>query len=98
MLGNKSDRAGLDRFLGNSGIGVHGEDDDLRRDPAGTQLRDRVEPAEARHGQVGDDEVGLQVDGGLNQTGPVEDGAHHLTMVGEQAVEAFGHHHVVISK
>jgi hypothetical protein len=52
----------------------------------------------ARNGEVCDDEVRLQVDGGFNQTRAVENRAHHLTMVGEQSVQPFGHHHVVIGK
>ena len=98
VLRDEADGAGLNRLFGDAGIGVHREDDDLRRHAASAQLRNCVEPTQARHGEVGDDQVWLQVDSGLDETRSVEDSAHHLAMVGEQTVQPFGHHHVVISE
>ncbi len=98
VLRDEAHGACRNRFLGDPRVGVHREDDDLCRHAARAQLHDRIEPAQSGHREIRDDQVGLQIDSGLDEARPVEDSADHLTVVGEKAVQPLGHHHVVIGE
>ena len=61
---------------------MHGEKDDASVDPLGFQASQRVEPAQDRHGQVGDHDVGPELPNRLDQLTAVGDGAEIVGIVG----------------
>ena len=79
-------------------ISVHGNDNDLALRYQCPQLPRGVDTIQQRHGDVEQDSVRLEPDGGLQQLSTVLDGADDLKVAFQQRTNAFKKENVIVTQ
>ena len=80
------------------GVGVHGQEDHLGGDRLRPEPAQRLEPAHARHGQVGHDDIGPELARGLDQPGAVGHGSDEGELIAQKARESLQDDRVVVGE
>ena len=80
------------------GLAVLAQDEDLRARDEPPDLERRLQPAESGHGDIHDDEVGLERHGEIDRLLPVGGLAHHIQVAGrsEEGAHAVADDRVVV--
>ena len=75
---------------------MHGQDDGVGLDtPLGHQAQ-HVQSADIRHREIQQDDIGAEVDNGVDRHATVDDDADDVEAIAEEPDQALGHHHVVL--
>src|SRR5215813_15168797 len=79
-------------------LGVHGQENDLGRNPVTLEMPRGVKTVQQRHGNVRHNHVGLEFLRGVQQRASVADRADKFELVFKQASQSFRHDGVIISQ
>ena len=90
--------AGFERAPRVGHLRVHGEKDHPHLLVVLLQPHERVNAVEMRHGDVGHDHVRPKLLRRFDQGAAILDHAHQFKLGAEQALQAFGHHAMVIGQ
>ena len=85
-----------DQFGGELGIGVQGQDDDLRLRARGLQPFKCLDPAQPGHRNVRDDDIGTQSGRGIDEEMAIGHRADDFEFVPQQVDEAFAHECMIV--
>jgi hypothetical protein len=91
--------AGDPRHEGAAGVGhisMHGQDDHFGRDASIPEMDGGLDAVERRHGNVGDDDFGVELMSSDKQFSAIGNQAHDLELGFEKSADAFGEDFVIV--